>query len=295
MTRIGILGGGFGLYGYLAALREVTDRPVLLPARYRERLAQRPELRGFADGVSWAEDDAEIIARSSVVIVARRPEDQVALAPLLAASPGIEAVLLEKPLAPTPASAAEVLATLRDAGKVVRIGFSFNSVGWAEALRNALATNPAPVAIDWRFNAHHYATGNTATWKRRVGAGGGALRFYGIQLLGLLAELGYTGCAASATVAEAALWRARFSGPGLPDCAVLVDSRSDTTGFSVRAGDLTVAELRDPFDEVVRVPGQDRRVAVLAGILESLLAGTPRVLPWYPYVNVLWAAAEERL
>ena len=53
-----ILGSGFGLYGYLPALVEGCEQPVVLPERYRARFDERSELARFAINVQWEDDES---------------------------------------------------------------------------------------------------------------------------------------------------------------------------------------------------------------------------------------------
>ena len=226
--KIGILGSGFGLYGYLPALAAGLSARVLLPELYRERLAARADIGHLAAGVLWEPDLAGMLDAADAVVVAHRPAEQPHWVEACLERTSIRRLLLEKPLAPTPAEASDILDRVASRGVLLRNGCTFRYTGWAQALRRALSESGSagpPVEIDWRFRAHHYAFG-LANWKRSVSAGGGVLRFYGIHLLALLAELGYRTVTGSAIAAdardEAEAWRAHFSGPGLPVCFVRV-------------------------------------------------------------------------
>lgn len=293
----GILGSGFGLYGYLPALLGLGET-VVLPARYRATLLARDDLRHLDGRTEWVAGEAEVLARADALIVSRRPADQMEAVRRALAVPTVTRLLLEKPLAPEPVAAAAMLEALAKAGRSVRIGFTFRAAPWAARVTEwvAGASPDATLDFDWGFHAHHYATG-LDTWKRRVGEGGGALRFYGIQLIGLLAEWGYDDALESRVAGEgpddAARWTATFTGPGLPRCRVLVDSRAGEPRFAATAPGLAL-HLRDPFEEAPTEPGQDRRVALLAKLCRSLLRDVSGTPDWYARSVVLWQAAEHR-
>lgn len=308
---VGILGSGFGLYGYLPAAAACSGVRILLPGRYRPKLDSRPELAEFSARVDWAADDADVLSRATALIVSRRPADQVELVRHATACPNLTHLLLEKPLAPEPEAAAGLLDDVDRAGKRLRIGFTFRLTPWAHDLKAWLAGSGCDsLAIEWRFRAHHYSHG-VATWKRRHPEGGGALRFYGIHLIALLAELGYATVSESHVRArlrdEAESWTATLAGPGLPPCRILVDSDSPTASFEVlgRATGLRPLDIscRDPFDLVPALPGQDRRATLLAELCRSLLGlsvpSGPGVstdpAPWYRASVDLWRAAERAL
>ena len=69
--------------------------------------------------------------------------------------------------------------------------------------------------LNWEFMAHHYIN-NLDTWKNKHSHGGGALRFYGIHVIALLAYVGYNNIIKSKLSLDLAgnpyQWSAIFSG-----------------------------------------------------------------------------------
>ena len=59
MSTVGIVGSGFGLYGYLPALVEVGKMNVILPGRYKDKFLARSELKIYADYIHWVSDDGD--------------------------------------------------------------------------------------------------------------------------------------------------------------------------------------------------------------------------------------------
>jgi predicted dehydrogenase len=294
---IAILGSGFGLYGYLPAFAAARDEGIILPERYRARFAARPELARFAGRVRWSADEAHALDRASTVALAKRPGDQTALVPQCLAHKGAERLLLEKPLAPTPSAAVELFEALMSSGRLFRIGYTFRGTAWATSLAAQLATrSTGPLSIRWRFMAHHFAH-DLRNWKRFHDQGGGAIRFYGIQLIALLAELGYRNVVASRSSGVSAneidRWNATFAGGGLPDCGITVDSRSDVTELHVAqcAGDVLAAQ-RDPFSAAASADGLDPRVRLLQELCASLWSDGADCYAWYGAANTLWRNVE---
>lgn len=273
---------------------------VLLPVRYAAQVARRADIGPLAPRINWVDDDTVLLDRSDALVVAQRPQDQVAWLPEVLSRPHIRALLLEKPLAPTPAAAMSVLDQIEATDVRLRIGFSFRFTNWARALLANLdheMVSPLPIEIVWQFRAHHYATG-ADNWKRHVSSGGGALRFYGIHLIALLAECGYDTVIGSETRSsqpgEAAVWTATLSSPGRPTCHVLVDSDSDNFAFSLRSSVPGIADLTlsDPFDQVERHPPFDRRVDVTTPLCRELCAQAAEAQNWYRAATVLWTLIE---
>lgn len=298
--KFAIFGSGFGLYGYLPAIVTGCGQSVLLPERYRSRLDDREDLRNYRDAVTWCADERAALDAADVVIISQRPADQAVWISECAVRPNIQAMILEKPLAPSPEAATAALDQLERSGKKFRIGFTFGATAWAPTLRQSCQTAASGhVSIDWQFFAHHYGH-DIPTWKRRVSEGGGALRFFGIHLVALAAQLGYDAVVQSrcdaAVPDECESWTAEFIGPDLPPCRVRVHSRALDPRFTIDL--VTDSETRrlvalgDPFAmEPVR-PGTDRRVGLLAGLCTDLIEHPVRSYLWYRQSVKLWDKAE---
>ena len=190
--NIAILGSGFGLYGYLPSVMSIGCGRVLLPTRYRPVVDARADIRDFVERIEWHKDEEAILNRVDTVIIARRPADQVFWATNCAERGHIRRILLEKPLAPSPADAVRLLEFVERTGKIVRVAYTFRYTSWGRrfGVLARCAGPEATIELDWSFRAHHYAFG-LANWKRFVSSGGGAIRFYGIHLVALLGEIGY--------------------------------------------------------------------------------------------------------
>jgi predicted dehydrogenase len=296
---IAILGGGFGLYGYLPAL-VACGHAVALPETYRPTLLARPELAPLAGRVTWFPDEHAALAAADAVAIARRPADQEALLAQILSGSRIERLLLEKPLARTPAAAAAMQETLERSGRAWRIGYTFRFTPWARQLRQRLSRG-GELSLCWTFRAHHFAHAR-ATWKRRHADGGGAVRFYGIQVLALLAECGYRDVLVSDAYESArdeiSAWRARFAGPSLPTCTVSIDSNAAVSRFAANgtARDTAEFDLSDPFAQAAAPAlGADRRVAPISELALSLWNDAETFAPWYGAAVELWRRAEEAM
>jgi hypothetical protein len=295
-----ILGSGFGMYGYLPALLELGVN-VALPLRYQATLVTRPELTQYLPKVVWCAGVEDALAKSRGVIVALRPADQAVWIPRLAAMPNVQQLILEKPVAPDPKAAASLLATLKGAGKRYRVGYTFRLMPWAQKLRATLAGPLDGISLDWNFLAYHYRA-DLASWKRSSPAGGGALRFFGIHVIALLAELGYddvldsTVWGASATEAER--WQAIFIGRELCPFELKIDSRAPSSSFRLvaHAGkqERSLADQPDPFSSAnsTAFPGQDPRVGVLQRLYQSFDDAEDVHAERQKNIVALWARVE---
>ena len=293
--RFGILGGGFGLYGYLPALLQ-DGHEVVLPERYRAVLEGRLDLRSFLPSVRFVSCDEQMYECVGAMVLAVRPEDQRAKLPVILASSSVRFLLLEKPLAPTPMQSTEMLSLLEASRVNYRIGYTVMLTEWARRL--TLQGPPAsPWRIDWRFNAHHYVN-SLDTWKRHSQAGGGALRFYGIHLVALLASLGYSDvleASISGDGDDCPSFVARIGGMGVPVCEIVVDSNSKDPGLRITQESggqvVNILDLPQPFSEQVH-SGTDIRVGLLISLVREVLDGGPGAPSWYPKVIDLWSGIE---
>ena len=293
--KVGILGSGFGLYGYLPALAALQSR-VLLPERYRTVVASRAELSGFTAGIDWVADEHAAIDGAQALVIARRPADQSGLIAKILRQNGLKRLLLEKPLAQTPALAAQVQNQIEASGKILRMGYMFGFTGWGRDLVARATESTGDLQIKWTFRAHHYAA-NLSNWKRSGTEGGGALRFYGIQLISLLADLGFDGVLASSTISaisdEAEVWCATLSNSKGARCEIEVDSNSAQPEFSIHAPALSLAtSLPDPFGEPSNAV-QDRRVPILSSLCRELLTSEQTPHSSYRKTIALWQAIED--
>lgn len=295
-----VAGGGFGLYGYVPALIARGIEPVVLPEAYRAEMERRPELRPYVSRIRWVANREAARAMASGLVIATPPRIQQDIVRQVLAQYDVRTFVLEKPVANTPDAAAATLRAIAAPGKRMRIGYTLLFTRWCEALAWPSAESGARVTIQWEFLAHHFAHG-LDIWKRRMGDGGGVLRFYGVQLIALLARRGYDTVLESTTagviVTEPEQWQAQFSGPGLPPCTVSVDSHAPATRFRVVAdtpdSHRVLVDLPSPFSEGgPSANADDSRVPALISLLRSLDDDDSVWLSFYRAVNDLWRRVE---
>jgi predicted dehydrogenase len=274
MNRIGILGSGFGLYGYLPAIIEAGGTKIFLPNRYKKRFSARTELEKYAGYIQWVFEDRALFESIDSIVIALPPSYQPDLLKKLLSFENIKYLLLEKPLAISPDKSSQLLDELVHSNKTFRIGYNFRFTSWvtaiSEHLKNSTNTTNNRLNISWNFIAPHYLN-NVLVWKRFHSLGGGVLCFYGIHLIALLAELGYKEVISSKISGkdydEVIKWVATFSGKGLPICDVTVDSMAEKNQFivslSTDSNKTILFNKPDPYyckTNLQTISGQDKRV-----------------------------------
>jgi predicted dehydrogenase len=299
--KVAILGSGFGLYGYLPAIVFGCGEHVLLPERYRARLQNREDVAELVDSIGWVRDEAAMLDAADALVVTQRPYDQVRWVEDCLPRHNIGRLLLEKPIAQNPLIASALLHQVFRRGVIVRIGYTFRYTPWAQKLlcKSRNKNLEGPIEIEWLFRAHHYRT-DAKNWKRFVSMGGGAIRFFGIHLIALLAEIGYMDPLISEIAVdrpdEAENWRAIFTGPGLPEARIYLNSNSAVELFSVQSDEVQFrhndAFQEGPFQETVVDDKLDRRVGGLIMLCRDFLHSNDQMPAWYPASLELWAKVE---
>lgn len=293
-----IIGSGFGLYGYLPALAEVTDDTIILPERYRDKLRLRPELSYLEQRVTWNASEHEIYRQVDGIILAVPPNIQHQKILELINYEQIRYFLLEKPVAASPRASKEILELITSNGKHVRIAYTFLYTKWFNDIRLPSPHDGGTITINWSFRAHHFAN-QIDTWKKRHSLGGGPLRFYGIHLLALTASLGYDTASASVlnptNTDSPTCWHVELLGAGLPPCELNVHTDSDEMRFKVTcesgSKQKTLLDLEHPF-ALEQSTSLDLRVSVLSRLVDEIDNPTANSLAIYDCVNALWESIE---
>ena len=303
MESVAILGSGFGLYGYLPALVSCNCREVVLPERYRERFDERTELNEFSNRIRWERDEYEALRSASVAVLALCPSQQMRWLSVCLEQTNLNYLFLEKPLATTPADAFALQGRLESSKKVIRIAYLFRHLEWAQRVQ-AFVSHPfgQKLTFRWRFMAHHFKH-NVINWKREHNEGGGPLRFYGIHLIAMLAEIGYDAVVNSSFGSEGTgrldTWSGTFSGPELPGCSVTVSTASAHSDFSVHGHDgrkeICLFDRASPFDFGEPVSNESRldaRVPMLSTFCKSAFYDPTPVPKFYRRTVELWHQVE---
>jgi hypothetical protein len=178
--RLLVLGGGFGLYGYLpAALQASWDVSIL--SRYRNLLLGRVELPSLLDRVMLIEESNLDVNSFEAVVIARSPSHQFEFIHENSSFKGH--YFLEKPLGPSPALTFELLNILESRKSTFSVAYLFRFQEWyKEILAKKELRNK--ISIKWRI-----APLQSSSWKNDENLGGGLLSYYGVHLLSLIVEL----------------------------------------------------------------------------------------------------------
>ena len=290
-----IFGSGFGLYGYLPALIDGVKGKVCLPRKYIKVVRARDDLSRLEREILWVEDEVDAVLHSNKVVVSVNPSQQFDVIRRCVSTGFRGDFFLEKPLAKSPQEAVKLLDFLDDSGLGYSIGYSFLYI---DELKASLSNNydAKQLILNWEFMAYHFAK-NLSNWKRFNTEGGGVLRFYGIHVIALLVESGYSGVASSILTGERkeepSRWEAVFTHPNAVDCSVIVDSRSKKSSFSVIGkGRIKPLVVTDPFElNNNQAETSDRRFTSLVNFISDVDRPVRQKM-LYREINRMWCLVE---
>jgi predicted dehydrogenase len=181
--KIGILGSGFGIYGYLPAACKNFYSPIVLE-KNRNKIDLRPELIQYKKRITYAECEKSLIEKSDALIIATTPKYQFELVQSFDLK-NINHLYLEKPIAPSLESYSDLIKFLTSNKKSFSVAYLFIYTSWYTEVTNLLKySHGNNLKFMWSVKKIQ------STWKNSVESGGGLLHFYGIHFLALLYHLG---------------------------------------------------------------------------------------------------------
>ena len=181
---IAILGGGFGIYGHLPALVAMGFRVSTL-RRYRSSLEVRPFLATLISRVSLIEDEDELIARARIVVLARRPRDNMRTIRYITGRRRDIRIVVEKPLAADSCTARQLHRSLIKEGIRYHVPYLFLHCQWTRTIRRAMTGDARSIRIDWDMEVRN----SWSSWKYDPEEGGGIVAYYAINFLALVAHM----------------------------------------------------------------------------------------------------------
>ena len=182
---VGILGSGFGLYGYLPAVCLSSDESVMVELKNYNKINNRKDLKKHIDRIKWAVNDKDIINNSNLLIIAYPPSEVNShLLSKILESSVVSKLIVEKPICSTPKKSKYFIDTIEENGIEVVSGYLFIYTDWFKKI----SETEKDIEIIW----DHVKKFEDNSWKNKVKSGGGALRFYGIHLVSILAYYNFS-------------------------------------------------------------------------------------------------------
>lgn len=292
----GIVGGGFGLYGYMPAIASFKNTKILILEKNISFIKSRPELKKYLPLIEAVSTLNEILIKSHSLILAVPPFVQEDIFSKISTELHYKNLILEKPLSVTPQLSHNLLLKAIKLASSVRIGYTFLNTNWGDYLRksNAFLKNDS-YEISWQFLAYHFQN-KTSSWKAHHSLGGGVLRFYGIHLIAYIASIDEATVLSSKLLSDsdrsAYRWQAQFEFKGGASVEIDLNCKSGQHLFCIKNSSEEVNLIESsPFlsgDEEL----DDSRIPVLKKIINSLELNNEKFYDFYFRVNGLWAEVE---
>ena len=184
IPNFGILGSGFGMYGYAPAVRQI-GYPVLTLARYKDTLFARPELKRNLNDFIFFENEQDLIEQSDCLVIARQPSNQFRLVmdyiDILATK---KHLFLEKPLSNSLVNSSIMLNLIDQEEIPFTVAYLFKYSAWFRLIHSAMLETNHDISIEWEIPR------TSSDWKNSAPDGGGPLNFYGVHFLWMLVHFG---------------------------------------------------------------------------------------------------------
>lgn len=175
--NVGILGGGFGLYGYVPALIGLGHE-LSMQNSYRSKLVDRVELRPYLRKIDFREDAESVLSYADSIVIAKTPQIQSEI--LATSSKAFKHLFLEKPLGENLIEHTKNYELLIQRKDSFSIGYLFLFCEWFERIESFLHSSAGHSAIiSWEME-------EPAGWKANGDEGGGIFQFYAIHAVAMI-------------------------------------------------------------------------------------------------------------
>ena len=184
IPRFGILGSGFGMYGYAPAVRQI-GYPVLTLERYKDTLFARTELKRNLHDFIFFENEQDLIEQSDYLVIARQPSNQYRLVMDQISNLATKKHLfLEKPLTNSVVNSSLMLNLIEEEGVSFTVAYLFKYSAWFRLIHSVVLETNHDISIEWEIPR------TSSDWKNSASDGGGPLSFYGVHFLWMLIHFG---------------------------------------------------------------------------------------------------------
>jgi len=181
--NVGLLGGGFSLYGYLPAFI-ANGFAVITLSKYKDLIESRIEIRDYIGQIEFVESEQVVVENSDFLAMARTPRGQSEFCHNnLESLAKLRHVFLEKPLATDQEEAFKLLAKLDQHKINFSVAYLFEHTSWFGELQNRAQRRDSDYLVSWDIPIVENS------WKNSLEHGGGLVNYYAIHLAHLISKL----------------------------------------------------------------------------------------------------------
>jgi len=295
-----LYGNGFALNVYLPSLINLGIKKIFIDKSQIENVSKINILKKYKEYIIYFNPKEFKEQLFDFTILAVSPFNQYNLVLSNYILKNTTTLILEKPIAISPAKSIEILKKLDDLSINYLVNYSFRYAFWYKDISAKIKNLPKDVDLyfTWKFMARHFIH-KRDTWKRIHSQGGGAIRFYGIHLIAILSDIGYLKVLKSICLSQSYSDISSFScsfdsTKRLPKCNILINSNSLKNEFNCYYikdnKKISLLQLEEPFPKRGRVLSEDPRIKITEKFLKEKKF-------YYNNFNIinLWKEVEDKI
>lgn len=181
--NIGIIGSGFGIYGWARAASSHKFFKLSTLSKYKKNILERKDTKKLYNKINYYNKLKDLIRSIDTIIIAKRPTDQARIVSRILSIKKKINLILEKPLSNNVINSLKLFKKIKNNKINYLFGMTMNETKWAVKLKNSIKKKKIKkIEINWFFLADHYKH-NKNNWKKYRKMGGGMLRFYLIHFI----------------------------------------------------------------------------------------------------------------
>lgn len=263
MKKIGILGGGFGIYGYMPCFLQINYEVYTLN-KYQSFINSRKELSQYQNSINFVSTEKKLLNNVDYLVIARDPISQRKLIQSLTKK--YTHIFLEKPLAEENNFQENTLNYLEKEKQSFSIFYTFHYLNWYKDLKNIIYSYDSfNISIDWYI---FKSKNNFNSWKYNKILGGGIGRYYGIHFFDLIDNYDNFIFSVHNSIDEFYLI---IKDPSEEKKLSIRIKLSKKNSFTIKNDNLVILDTEDPIG-IVQPNEEDPRVK----IIKDYVLDTPR-------------------
>jgi len=175
IKKVGILGGGFGLYGYLPAFANL-EYEIFTLSKYENFMKRRSDINKYIKDINFL-NEKDLFSKVDYISIARNPESQYKFL-VNYKNYEFNHIYIEKPIAHNTVAYKKCIENLEIQKTNFSVFYSLTYMDWySNITEEIIQGHRQDFEINWKIKQ------SVSSWKQDVSKGGGLLKFYGIHFI----------------------------------------------------------------------------------------------------------------